>query len=274
LATRVVTYRRVEWAIDTFAPYKSPGVSGKFPALLQQAQGVVIPYLVRIFRACLSTGYVPAIWQQVKVVFIPKPSKNTYGGPRDYRPISLTPFLLKTMERLVDRYLRDEALAFVPLHPNQHAYQAGKSVETALHQLVVWVENALDQQEIALGAFLDTEGVFNNTCYDTMCDALVRHGSEHTIVRWIRAILEGHVAVVALNETSMRVMIYRGCPQGGVLSPLLWCLVVNDLITRLSGGGVFIQGYVDDICLLAVAKFPNRVSGLMQWALSTTETMQ
>jgi hypothetical protein len=34
-----------------------------------------------------------------------------------------------------------------PLHPNQHAYQSGKSVETALHQLVVRVEKALDQQE-------------------------------------------------------------------------------------------------------------------------------
>jgi hypothetical protein len=31
----------------------------------------------------------------------------------------------------------------------------------------------------------------------------------------------------------------------GVLSPLLMCLVVNDLIARLSGAGVFIQGYAD-----------------------------
>jgi hypothetical protein len=175
------------------------------------------------------------------------------------------------MERLVDRYLRDNALVLVPLHSNQHAYQAGKSVETALHQLVQ-VEKALDQKEIALGVFLDIEGVFNNTCYDTMCDALVRHGCEHTIVRWIRATLEGRVAVAAVNETSMRVAISRGCPQGGVLSPLLWCLVVNDLLTRLSGSGVFIQGYTDDVCLLAVGKFPNTVSGLMQWALSTIET--
>jgi hypothetical protein len=106
-------------------------VDGIFPALLQQAREVVIPYLVRIFRVSLVTGYVPAIWQQVKLVFIPKPGSNTYSGPKDYRPISLTPFLLKTMERLVDRYLRDKALAIVPLHPNQHAYQAGKLVETA-----------------------------------------------------------------------------------------------------------------------------------------------
>jgi hypothetical protein len=76
LATRVVTYRRVEWAIDYFAPFKSPGVDGIFPALLQQARDVVIPYLVRIFRACLANGYVPAMWRQVKVVFIPKAGRK------------------------------------------------------------------------------------------------------------------------------------------------------------------------------------------------------
>jgi len=242
LPTSVVTYRRVEWSIDSFAPYKSPGVNGKFPALLQKVRDVAIPYLVRIFRACLATGYVPALWRQVKVVNIPKPVRNAYSGPRDYRPISLTAFLLKTMERLVDRYLRDEALALVPLDPNQHAYQAGESVETAFHQLVVRVEKTLDQQETALGVFLDIEEAFNNTCYDTMCEALPRHGSDHTIVRWIRATLEGRVAVATLNGYFVRFKISKGCPQGSVLSPLLWCLVVDELLARLSEEGVFIQG--------------------------------
>jgi hypothetical protein len=58
----------------------------------------------------------------------------------------------------VDRYLRDEALAILPLHPNQYAYRAGKSVETAQHQLVLRIEKALDQKEIDLGAFLNIEG--------------------------------------------------------------------------------------------------------------------
>ena len=167
-------------------------------------------------------------------MFIPKPGRNSYSGPRDYRPISLTSFLLKTMERLVDRCLRDEALALVPLHPNQRAYQAGKSVEMALHQLIVWVEKVLDQQETNLGVFLDIEEGFNNTCYDTTCDALVRHGSEYTIVRWIRATLEGCVVVATLNGFSVRLAISRGCPQAGVLSPLLWCLVADDLLARLN----------------------------------------
>jgi hypothetical protein len=118
-------------------------MDGIFLALLQEGWKVLTPYLVKIFHACLVTGYVPAIWRQVKVVFIPKPGRNSYSGPRDFRPISPTLFLLKTMERLVDRFLRDEILVLKPLHPNQHAYQAGKSVETALHQLMFGLRRLL-----------------------------------------------------------------------------------------------------------------------------------
>jgi hypothetical protein len=71
------TYQRVAYAIDTFAPYKSLGVDKIFPALLREGQEVLIPHLVRIFRACLTTGYVPFVWRQVKVVFIPKPGRNS-----------------------------------------------------------------------------------------------------------------------------------------------------------------------------------------------------
>jgi len=77
---------------------------GIFPALLQEGQRVVDPYLVRIFCACLDTGNVPTIRLQVKVVFIPKANRNSCSGPRDFRCINLTSFLLKTMERLVDGF--------------------------------------------------------------------------------------------------------------------------------------------------------------------------
>jgi hypothetical protein len=87
---------------------------------------------------------------------------------------------------LVARFLRDEILAIMPLHPNQHAYQAGKSVEIALHQLMVRVEKAFDLQETALCVFLDTEGALNNTSYDSNCAALFKHGVDYTITRWIR----------------------------------------------------------------------------------------
>ena len=46
---------------------------------------------------------------------------------------------------------------------------------------------------------------------------------------------------------------------------------MNELLIRLNKGSIYIQRYADDICLLAVGKFPNTVSGLIQWALHTVE---
>jgi len=99
-----------------------------------------------------------------------------------------------------------------------------------------------------------------------MCVALAKRGVNYTIVWWISATLEGRLATATLGGSFKRAEVSRGCPQGGVLSPLLWCLVVDELIIGLNRGGVHTQGYADDICLLAVGIFPNPVSGLIQWA--------
>jgi hypothetical protein len=96
----------------------------------------------------------------------------------------------------------------------------------------------------------------------TPCVMLVRHGGDYTTVRWIRATLVGRAVAATLNGSSVRVAVSRGSPQWGVLSPLLWCLVVDDLIVRISGSGIYIPGYTDDV----VGKFPNTVSGFMQWS--------
>ena len=198
-------------------------------------------------------------------MFIPKCGKNPYRGPRDFRLISLTSLLFKTTDRLVQRFLRYEILAIMPLYPNQHAYQGGKSVETDLHQFWVRVEKELDLQETALGVFFYKEKAFNNTSYDSMCAALFKHGVDYTIIWWIRATLEGCMAAVTLGGRFKNVAVFRRCPQGGVLSPLLWCLVADDLIGRLNGDEIYTQGYVDDICLLLVGKFLNTLLGHMQY---------
>jgi hypothetical protein len=114
VAVRVVVYGRVVRAIDSLPNtkvqewmgyswpcYKRDGYVG------QGDGGVLIPYLVKIFHACLVIGYIPAIWCQVRVVFVPKPGKDSYDRHKDFRLVSLTPLLLKTMERVVVRFLRD-----------------------------------------------------------------------------------------------------------------------------------------------------------------------
>lgn len=77
-----------------------------------------VPYL---YSLPSKRTYIPIAWRQVKVMFIPKPWKANYTKAKAHSPISLSPFTLKMMEKLVDRHIRDGILWLCPLHQYQSA---------------------------------------------------------------------------------------------------------------------------------------------------------
>jgi len=89
----------------------------------------------------------------------------------DFRPISLSSFFLKTLERLTDIHIR---LTINPslLSDAQHAYRKGRSTDTTLHSLVFSKERGFRNKEFSLAAFLDIEGAFNNVIPTAITGAL------------------------------------------------------------------------------------------------------
>jgi hypothetical protein len=133
------------------------------------------------------------------------------------------------------------------------------------------IENAIEHKDIALGAFFDIEGAFDRTSFDTMKQAAEGHGTEPAICRWICAMLESRNMIVTLSGETLGVSVARGCPQGGVLSPLLWGLVVDDFLWELNDSGYYTVGYADDVAILINRKFPHTVSEILQTALCTVQ---
>lgn len=136
-----VALDRVKWAICLFQPYKSTGGCHHYHSV----------------RVNLVLGYIPNSWRCVKVVFIPQLNISN-DSFKAFRPIILTSFLLKTEERLRNRHNRENALVTLLLHYLQHAYQIGKSIETAPYCLVLSIEKAFYQKELPIGLFLDIQG--------------------------------------------------------------------------------------------------------------------
>jgi hypothetical protein len=193
-ANRIITTERVKWAIGRFRPFKSAGNDGIFPALLKESGEILLEPLCEILRSSLALGHIPTQWEGVKVTFIPKPGRSSHCVAKDFRPISLTSFVLKTLERLVDFYIRDEVLLRFPLHKNQHAYQMGKSTDSALHSLVARVEKSFEYGEIALGCFMDIEGAFDNTNFEVIHRTLTEREVKPVVIRWIGSMLRNTVA--------------------------------------------------------------------------------
>lgn len=77
------------------------------------------PYLRHTFRACLAYGWFFVALRQVRVTVIPKPGKPDYTEPNTLIP---QPFLLKTMEKLLDRYtlIKDCVLKGILCFPNRN----------------------------------------------------------------------------------------------------------------------------------------------------------
>jgi Reverse transcriptase (RNA-dependent DNA polymerase). len=171
------------------------------------------------------------------VTFIPKPGKPSYTKAKAYCQICLSSFLLKTLERLVDRHIRDDVLERCLLHINQHAYQSGKSAITALNSVVSTTDKALQTQEIALGAFLDIRGAFDQISIEAISSALLRHDIPLLFEKWIASMLSSRCIISSLMGETMQVASVKGCWQGGVLSPLLWNLTVDELLWDLNEAG-------------------------------------
>jgi hypothetical protein len=148
VSKRVISYGKLKWAVFSFQPYKAPGMDGIIPIMLQQGFELLVGKLLMLLRASLALGYIPMSWRHIRVVFIPKPGKPLTQA-KSLRPINIMYFILKTLEKLLDRHIRGGILVERPLHQNQFAYRAGMSMETALFQVAHRLEKRLEHKEIA-----------------------------------------------------------------------------------------------------------------------------
>jgi ribonuclease HI len=268
IVEKIITRTKVEEAIMGFDPFKSPGPDGIYPVLLQKGGERLLEDLTEIMRGSLRLGYVPVGWRETRIAFIPKAAKERYDSPKAFRPVSLMSFLLKTLERMIVWHLLETK--GVTLHKRQYAYQAGKSTEAALHPLVCRLEDAVYGGQFALSVLIDIEGAFSNTTFRSMEEAMIRFQVPPVIRRWVRFMLRTRVAWAEIKGCKRQREVGRGCPQGGVLSPLLFVMVVDDLLNLLSREekAVMLVSFSDDLTLTIVGFDPGTMRQIMQRTLN------
>ena len=97
---KTFTIKKVKAAFRHMGSFKLAGPDGIKPIVMKHFGPRAIGCITKIYQAIYSTGYIPMEFRKSRVVFIPKPQKADYGEAGSFRPISLTQFLFKTMERV------------------------------------------------------------------------------------------------------------------------------------------------------------------------------
>ena len=199
-----ITEEKNREAIKSFGYFKAPGPDGIPPIVYKHLDDKSIIRLKQIFKASYLLGCTPGKWRAAKVIFIAKDGKKDYAQPRSFRPITLSNFLVKIMERVVLWHINQNILAINPLSANQHAFRKGYSTESALSSMVGQIEGAFAKNEYALGVFLDIQGAFDNVRPESIIKGMMEKDFPSTLINWYEHYLCNRTIHVSQRELILK----------------------------------------------------------------------
>ena len=262
----IITPEKVRNSIKSFGPMKAAGPDGFKPVVLQNLHDNALKYIVEMYIHAIWLGYSPKCWREMQVVFIPKPGKDDYAHAKSYRPITLSNFILKGLERVIQWHVCDTVLT--EPHSGQHAFTKGYSTETALSEAVDFIERSVLRGELVLAVSMDCTGAFDYIKYDSARSSMRKLGIGSDIIRWYENLLRNRRIKADVQGITKHIRPTRGSPQGGVLSPIVWNMIMNTLLEQFKGGAVKAVGYADDILLLVAGLDRRTMTSIMQEALN------
>jgi exonuclease III len=193
----------------------------------------------------------PTRWKSALVK--PLPKNNNPSCLTDYRPISLLPSFSKVIEKLVCKqmieYLKDTNY-FDSL---QSAYKQSHSTITALLNVTDDIYEALENSELVFLVLLDYSKAFDCANHKLILAKLKAAGFGGDSLSWVSSYLSGRrQKVVTTNNESSWQNVLNGVPQGSVLGPLLFTVLVSDLRDAIKRGRYHM--YADDTQLYYTCK--------------------
>ena len=244
-----INVERLKTVFQGFKAKKSPGPDSLSPQVLMQLPINILKYIIIIHKACMALHFTPTTWKNSTIIFIPKPGKTSYTDPKSFRPISLSNYLLKALEKLCV-WNTDEALEANPLSIQQHGFQRGKCTDSAISKTVNYIEQSLDKNKQCLAVFLDIKGAFDTICPKYVRKSLKAKGINKDLIEWYYNYITHRNIEFKNKDFEITGTIDMGFPQGGVCSANFWIIAFDyalDIInTDLTEG----QGFADDLCIL------------------------
>ena len=263
-----ITDKLISQAIYSFKKDKAAGPDDFKPILLQNLPPSVISRLNTLYTACITLGYTPTPWKTSKTIFIPKNGKSCYQDPRSFRPISLTSFFFKTLEKLMLWEAEQSCLLSSPMHENQHAFRKDHSCDIALSRVVGHIEKSILNGHYTLGVFLDIQGAFDNITIDSLESGMKAHGFPEQMITWYINYMKTRSCQSTLFNSTIVRFLHKGTPQGGVFSPIAWNLAFDSLLKLFDRSNVLIIGFADDGTILISGPDPTTLVYIAQEALN------
>ena len=230
-------------AIDELRNNSASGPDGLSAILLKKCKTSLAKPLYSLWRDCLDHGITPSKLKEAHIIPIHKGGNQ--GVASNYRPIALTSHLIKIFEKVVRNCLAQFLEENELFNKTQHGFRFGRS---CLSQLLDYHDKIVSLMERGVNVdsvYLDFSKAFDKVDHQIVLGKLSHFGIKGKLLLWIESFLTSRIQQVIVNGVlSNPCPVVSGVPQGSVLGPLLFLVLLSDIDSNIAS--CFLASFADD----------------------------
>ena len=160
------------------------------------------------------------------------------------------------------------------LMPEQAGFRQLRSAEDQLAYISQMIEDGFQEKKHTVAVWIDMEKAFDKVWTEGLVNKLNNINISHKMLHWIKNYLKNRQALVKTNGIRSKTEnLQNRVPQGGVMSPTLFLLFINDIQKQISKR-VCPSLYADSLALLcteeeldtAGVSLQATLDGMGKWA--------
>ena len=252
-----ITVSEVKCALKALKLEKACGLDTLSTEHFLYASNKVAVLLALCFNTMLQHSYTPHSFTDTILVPIVKDKKGNLTEPNNYRPIAITSVASKLFEKIVLFRYEDRLVTT----DNQFSFKRNHSTDLCVFTLKSIVNYFNSSSSPVYICYLDASKAFDRINYWYLFDKLLKRNIPKVFVRLLAVWYCTQKCTVRWGSTfSLSFPVANGVRQGGILSPLLFNIYMDDLSKTLNQAkvGCMFNGtcfnhlmYADDMVLIA-----------------------
>ena len=222
----------------------SPGPDGVTPLLLKIFCEELSEPLLILFEKSFESGIFSDLWKLAYICPLKKPGKSK-NKAESFRPVALTSQIGKLMESMVNEVIKEFLEKNNLLSPKQHGFRAQRST---ISQLLAHYENIINGIENNCNVdviLLDFQKAFDKADFGLILHRCKSKGIYGKLGIWLENYLHNRKqAVIENDQISKTLEVESGVPQGSILGPLLFLLLIDNIGDEAENSAISI--FADD----------------------------
>ena len=252
-------------------PHSAPGPDGFTVSWVRHFWSDLEDVCYIAINRCYEKGQLTSLLKTAIMKLLRKGDKCKLEAT-NYRPISLLSVFYKIASGAITRRL--EKVIDKVIGRNQKAYSSKKNITSVLLNVINMIHSTKKEKKSALIIAIDFRKAFDSINHSFIDTCLKTLNFGESFRKWVQLFFTNRETYLMMNGfMEEKIFLQQGVPQGDILSPLIFILVVEFLLLKIGYTktikGVFFphgearaEAYADDTTI-GISRSPENLRNLV-----------